>query len=54
MKRFEFELWDAVQARLRQFVPVAKRRRSKVIARAEPGEEDRAVAAAFSPGSSRR
>ena len=50
VKRFEFELWDAVQARLRQFVPVAKRRRTKVIARAEPGEEDRAVAAAFSPG----
>ena len=49
VKRFEFELWDVVQAPLRQFVPVAKRRKQKAIARASPGETDRAVAAAFSP-----
>ena len=49
VKFFESELWDAVEVPLRWFVPVAKRRRRKVIARAAPGEEDRAVAAAFSP-----
>ena len=49
VKFFESELWDAVEVPLQRFVPVAKRRRRKVIARAAPGEEDRAVAAAFSP-----
>ena len=49
VKRFEIVLWDVVQAPLRRFVPVAKRRRKKAIARARPGEQDRAVVAAFSP-----
>ena len=48
VKFFESQLWDAVEVPLRRFVPVAKRRRKKVIARAAPREEDRAVAAAFS------
>ena len=48
VKFLESELWDAVEVPLRRFVPVAKRRRRKVIARAAPREEDWAVTAAFS------
>ena len=42
-------LWKAVQEPLRSFVVVAKRRVDKVVARAGPGEKDRAIATAFSP-----
>ena len=48
VKNIARELWNPVQVPLRQFEQVAKRRTSRVISRAGPGEEDRAVAAAFS------